>query len=119
MARMLKPEGVQIHQLTDAQYDRTGLEPNNTKPLDGTQPLTFKAGDWNKVKLTLAGDSAALAVNGVEIGSVKLEPANSRIFGLFRYADASGVRVRNVTYRGNWPTVVPPVEKQELAQVAK
>jgi hypothetical protein len=30
-----------------------------------------------------------------------------RTFGLFHYADATGLRVRNVTYRGEWPRQLP------------
>jgi len=56
-----------------------------------------------------------LTVNGTLVASRKLEPTNDRTLGLFRYSDASGVRIRNITHRGHWPTALLPVEKQELA----
>ena len=34
---------------------------------------------------------------------IGIEPVNQRTFGLFHYADLTEVRVRNVTYQGNWP----------------
>jgi hypothetical protein len=116
VALLLKPGGVEIHQMTDAQYDRTGLAPDNATPLARSQPTGLKAGEWNKVKLTLAGEEVAVAVNGMDVGRTKVGPASDRVFGLFRYADASGVRARNVTYRGNWPKALPPIDAQELAQ---
>ena len=39
--------------------------------------------------------------------SARLEPENQRTFGFFHYADETQVRVRNVTYHGNWPRVLP------------
>src|SRR5438132_9864409 len=79
LALLLRPEGVQIHRLTDAQYDRTGLAPDNATPLPGSKPVPLKAGEWNKLKLTLAGDRVAVEVNGVEIGRTELTPTNQRI----------------------------------------
>jgi hypothetical protein len=57
-----------------------------------------------------------LTVNGTQVAQHTLtEPANQRIFGLFRYADKTKCRVRNIVYRGDWPKELPPVENQELA----
>jgi tetratricopeptide (TPR) repeat protein len=116
VAFLLRADGVQVHRLTNAQYDRTGLASDNATPLDGSQPLALKERDWNKVKLRLAGSDVVLEVNEAQVGRAKLEATNERALGLFRYADAAGVRVRNVIYRGDWPKVVPPPEEQELAQ---
>ena len=107
MAFLLRPEGAQLHRLTAAQYERTGLAPDNATTLDGAQSIALKAGDWNKVKLSLIGDVVSVAVNESEVASTKLEPTNQRILSLFHYADASGVRVRHITYRGNWPNKIP------------
>src|SRR5262249_43500732 len=98
------------HWLTDAQFDRTGLSPDNKQPLAGGKPARLKAGDWNRLKLVVSGETASVFVNGEEIGRRTLEPTNQRLFGLFRYSDATSVRVRNVVYRGQWPTVVPAME---------
>ncbi len=106
-AFLLSPEGVRLHWLTDAQYDRTGIAPDNAKPLAGGKPVPLKAGEWNKALLTLQGDELAIAVNGVEVARHTLEPTNHRTLGLFRFADVSGVRVRNIIHRGQWPAGPP------------
>ena len=111
---MLQPETTKLHWLTDTSRPvRTA--PENAEPLIGAKRATLKAGEWNKLKLTLSGDEAIVFVNGEKVARRTLESTNQRVFGLFRYSDATGVRVRNVVHRANWPTVLPPVEKQELA----
>ncbi|MES2790883.1 MAG: DUF1583 domain-containing protein [Planctomycetota bacterium] len=54
-------------------------------------------------------------LNGSEVYQRALEPDNQRMFGLFHFVNATGARVRNIHYRGNWPQVLPPVAEQELA----
>jgi hypothetical protein len=119
LAFLLEPAGVRIHWLTDAQYDRTNLTPDNVfdEPARrrGPKTLPLQERDWNHVKLALKGDVVSLALNGVEIYERPLEATIQRIFGLFHYASETDVRVRRVTYRGNWPRVLPPVAEQELA----
>jgi tetratricopeptide (TPR) repeat protein len=116
---LLDPSGVRIHWLTDAQFDRTGALPDNVsdEPANrrGPQALPLKEREWNRLKLAVKGDDATLSLNGVEIYHRQLEATNQRILGLFHYADETEVRVRNVTYRGNWPLHLPPVNEQELA----
>jgi hypothetical protein len=116
---LLEPTGVRIHWLTDAQFDRTGLAPDNVfdEPAQrrGPKALSLKERDWNHVKLALQGDVVSLSLNGVEIYERPLEPTNQRIFGLFHYSSETEVHVRNVTYRGNWPRTLPPLAEQELA----
>jgi hypothetical protein len=108
---LLDPEGVRIHWLTDGIHDRTGLHPDNvaTEPKNrrGPAKLPLKPKAWNHVKLALAGDTVSLHLNGVEIYQRGLEPTNQRTFGLFHYADDTTMRVRNVTYRGQWPRRLP------------
>jgi tetratricopeptide (TPR) repeat protein len=112
---LLSPEGTKIHWLTDKQFDRTGIAVDNVEPLAGATPMPLKAGEWNKLKLVLAGDVATIFVNGQEVARRTLESTNQRVFGLFRFADATSARVRQVVYRGQWPTVLPALDKQELA----
>lgn len=113
---ILTPTGIQLHYLTDAIYDRTGLSPGNMTPLpDSAKSLQLKDKAWNSLKLALAGDVVTLSLNGEKTGSYKLEAINQRIFGLFRYSSATASRIKNVTYRGNWPKQVPSVKLQELA----
>lgn len=115
-AFLLAPDGVRSHKLTDGAYEQSGLAPDNEATLEGSAtkvPLADKA--WNKVKLSLAGDVVTITLAGEKIGQHKLTAGESRLFGLFRYSDATTARVRNVTYRGNWPKIVPSLEEQELA----
>jgi hypothetical protein len=113
---LIEPDGLKIHWMTDAQYDRTGLAPDNAseEPANrrGAAP-PLKVRDWNRLKLALRGDTVTLELNGELIYERDLEPTNQRNFGLFHYADETDVRVRNVTYRGDWPRELPSV--QELA----
>jgi len=101
---LLEPAGVRIHWLTDAQFDRTGLAPDNVfdEPARrrGPKTLPLKERDWNHVKLALKGDVASLALNGVEIYERPLEATNQRIFGLFHYASDTDVRVRTSRIAG-------------------
>jgi hypothetical protein len=115
LAFLLSPDGVKLHRLTDAQYDRGSQKPDNAQPLPGSRPVPLKAGGWNRLKLTVRGDTVTVEVNGSEVATHAIEPLNDRTFGLFRYADAAGVRVRNVVHRGDWPAALPPLAEQSLA----
>ena len=122
MALMLQPQGVNVHWITDGIHDRTGLnpagvfiEPENRR---GPQHLPLVAGDWNKARLTLIGDIIAVALNDQLIYERAIEPSNLRTFGLFHDANRTTARVRNITWRGNWPRELPELTRQELADVA-
>jgi hypothetical protein len=108
---LLDPAGIKIHWRTDGAYERTGLAPDNAseEPANrrGPAALPLKAGEWNRLRLNLAGDTVTLTLNDAEIYVRTLEPTNQRTFGLFHQADATEARVRNVTYRGQWPRTVP------------
>jgi hypothetical protein len=111
LAFLLEPDGVKVHRLTDAQYDRTGLAPDNVaiEPENrrGPASLPLKAKEWNRLVLRLSGDRVSLRLNGQLIYERTLEASNQRSFGLFHYADESEARVRKVTYRGEWPRALP------------
>jgi len=114
---LLEPDGVKMHWLTDAQFERSGLKPNNasteTENLRGPASLPLKPKEWNRLSLSLAGDRVTVRLNQTEIYTRTLEPTNQRIFGLFHYADETDVRVRNVTYSGHWPRQLPGSLKWE------
>ena len=119
LAFLIEPDGVKLHIVTDAQYDRSGLAPDNVTVEQthrrGPATLPLKSGEWNKLSLTMTGDTLGLSLNGVAIYERSVEPNNSRLFGLFRYSGETDVRVKNVIYRGNWPMTLPSVKEQELA----
>jgi len=110
-AFLLDPDGVKIHWLTDGAYERKGLAPDNTadepESRRGPASIPLKPKAWNKLELNLAGDRVALSLNNQPIYDRAIEPVNQRTFGLFHYADSTQVRVRNVTYEGNWPRSLP------------
>ncbi|HEY1375258.1 MAG TPA: DUF1583 domain-containing protein, partial [Gemmataceae bacterium] len=111
---LLDPKGVQVHWLTEGPHDRTGLPPENatTEPQcrRGPAMLPLKPKAWNRLALTLAGDTVTLRLNGEVVYERPVESTNQRTFGLFHYVDDTAVRVRNVTYRGQWPKVLPPAD---------
>jgi hypothetical protein len=119
---LLDTEGVRIHWLTDGHWDRTGIPHDNLADEPairrGPKALPLKIGAWNRVILSLRGDVVTLSLNGVEICQRPLEATNQRDFGLFHYSSETAVRVRKVTYRGDWPRKFPAPAQQELANSA-
>ncbi|HEY4260839.1 MAG TPA: DUF1583 domain-containing protein, partial [Schlesneria sp.] len=118
MVMMLAEDGVKIHWLTDAQYERGGLAPDNLfveQDYRRGTAMPLKASDWNKISLKLKGDIVTLALNGDTIYERPLDSNNLRNFGFFRYAGDTDARVKNVVYRGNWPKTLPSLKDQELA----
>ena len=118
-AFLLGPEGVKRHRITDGKHDRTGLDPGNADdepgPRRGPARLPLKAGEWNRLGLTIKGDEVAISLNDEVIASGKIESANQRDFGLFYFADEAEARVRNVVYRGDWPKALPAGVVQDPA----
>ncbi|MEK6257402.1 MAG: DUF1583 domain-containing protein [Planctomycetota bacterium] len=117
MVCLLEPDGVKIHWLTDGRFDRTGLLPGNVaeEPNRGPGKLSLKDRDWNTVKFAVHGDTLTITLNGEPVFTRPIDATNLRHFGLFHYANESNVRVRNIRYRGNCPTVLRPTDQQELA----
>lgn len=116
---LLNPNGVQVHRATDGVFDRTATDPLNVSDEPdsrrGPPQLPLKNEAWNRLHLTLTGDTLHLLLNDHLIYERELEPDNQRLFGFFHYADQTEARVRNVTWRGNWPRALPAIEAQELA----
>lgn len=119
MAMMLTADGVNIHWLTDAQFERGGVAPDNLvveqEYRRGAATLPLKANDWNHVALTLKGQLLTLALNNETIYERPVDPDNMKTFGLFRYAGDTEARVKSVIYRGDWPRSLPSIKEQELA----
>jgi hypothetical protein len=80
----------------------------------GPESLPLKPGEWNHVKLSIAGQIASLELNGGLVYQRKLERTNQRTFGLFHYADRSELLVRNPVMRCDWPKTLPAAHEQEL-----
>ena len=117
-AFLLDPDGVKLHWQTDAQFERTGLEPDNVtveKECQRGGRLLLKSAAWNTMKLAIKGDVLTLSLNDALVYERTIEASNQRQFGLFRYGGDCDVRVKNVIYRGDWPKTLPAVKGQDLA----
>ncbi len=142
MVCLLEPDGVKIHWLTDGRWDRTGLMADNVAESlrdsdsngahraqtrknvnratagasrSDAATLPLKPREWNAIKFATKGDTLTIELNGDIVFARDIEPTNLRHFGLFHYANESDVRVRNIRYRGDWPTELPSVAEQDLA----
>jgi hypothetical protein len=122
LAFLMEPDGVRVHWSTDGIHDRSHLDPLNAavEPENrrGPTSLPLKVEDWNRLRLTLAGDVVTIELNGKAVYERQLEATNMRTFGLFHYANQTEVRVRNIVWRGDWPRELPKLDEQELADVA-
>jgi hypothetical protein len=118
-AFVLGPSGVQIHWISDGVFERSPLSPDNLsdepRHRRGPPDLPLRDNRWNRMRITLAGNTLHLTLNEQLIYQVDLEPTNQRTFGFFHWADRTEARVRNVVWTGDWPRELPPVEQQELA----
>ncbi len=111
---LLEPEGVKLHTLTDASYEKSRISPTNAvdEPANrrGSGKLPLKPKEWNRLKLSVSGDTVKISLNGTEVYEKAIEPTNQRFFGLFHYRDKTEARVRSMTYAGQWPKKVPALE---------
>lgn len=116
---VLHPDGVKAHWLTDGPFDRTSLPPDNisVEPPNRRGPTSLPLAEqaWNHLRLTVRGDTVDLFLNRELIYQREIEPTNQRHFGLFHYVDRTELRVRNVTWMGDWPREIPGIDEQELA----
>ncbi len=110
LAFMLEPDGVKLHWITDGPHEQSGLKVDNlmVEPANrrgGKLPLNDKS--WNKVRLVVKGDTLTLSLNGQEIYQRAIESTNQRLFGFFHYIDVTEARIRQASYRGDWPKQLP------------
>jgi hypothetical protein len=121
LAFLLEPEGVRLHWMTAGADDPSRLAADNAvdEPANrrGPRPIPLRPGEWNALKLSLAGDRVAIELNGQAVYERPLEPALGREFGLFHYKDQTSARVRNVVLKGNWPATIPDRLRSDLAAI--
>ena len=124
----LHPDGVKVHWVTDGKWHRDEIEPNNTSEehlkRSGSSPYPLKPNSWNHLELSFSGDVVQLKLNGMMVCQTALEPSNSRQFGLFHFADQSGVRVRNVRWAADWrmnidSATFPKSSPPEVAEIER
>jgi hypothetical protein len=66
--------------------------------------------------LPCGAKSISIEVNGTKVHEAEVTETHSeRFFGLFRFAEQTRCRVRNLVYRGDWPKELPAVADQQLA----
>lgn len=112
-AFLIDPDGVTIHWITSGVWDQSGIDPLNHTLVKPQIACPLIEG-WNQVRLELAGDRVKISVNERTVYDGDVHPTNDRTFGLFHYADQSEVRVRNMTWTGQWPKSLPTLSDQEL-----
>ena len=119
MAFLLEPDGVKLHWLTDAQWERSGMAPDNVESNPehrrGPAVLPFKKDEWNHLQMTTKGDTILLKLNDIDVYEGPIALTNQRQLGLFHYAEETAVRVKNVIYRGAWPKTLPSLKEQEFS----
>jgi hypothetical protein len=117
LAFLFEPEGVRVHWATSGEGEEDRAD-DVTQSRRGPAMLPLRQSDWNKVRLTLVGDSVAISLNGQLVYERQLEATNLRNFGLFHDARQTKARVRKIIWRGEWPRELPPLVEQELADVS-
>ena len=119
LAFLLDEGGVQVHWLTTGANEWTGLDQKNAivEPLNrrGPKPLPLKIGEWNRVTISLAKDTATISLNDAAIYVRKLEPEYPRTFSFYHDRRQTAARIRNVVLQGDWPE---HLTEQQLADLA-
>lgn len=116
-AILLTAKGPKLQKILD-QSDSAHLVAidNPDQILSAVSAISFRNDDWNKVRLTLQKDVATVFVNDVQVVSLKVpESPAERYFRFVRLATETGSRLRQIKYRGQWPTELPPVKDQQLS----
>lgn len=122
LALLLQDDGIREHWVTDGQFDRTGLRPDNYT-IDkfaqrGPPALPLRADTWNRILFRLTGETIRVILNDVMVYERPIEDISYRTFGLFHYADKTEAQVRNVRHTGTWSRKLPKPEDQKLADLS-
>ncbi len=111
VAFLFHPEGIRIHWVTDRAQDWTGLDSQNTltEPLSrrGPRPLPLKPNEWNRAILARTAAAVTLTLNDLVIYQRPIDWTGDLKFGFYRDRPATGVQVRNVVLKGDWPEALP------------
>jgi hypothetical protein len=126
LAFLLQPRGVSLHPISDGKYEQGDADPAVTVVESdyrrGPMELPLKAAAWNRCRLTVRANAVDVSLNDQLIYSRPLQAANQRVFGFFRYAGESEVRLRNVMWRehstGDFDAVDFETVEQQLVNTA-
>lgn len=106
IAFLMRPEGVQLHWITDGPLECSGLSVDNAITDEAslrTRKLPFNENDWNLAELSLTGNVIQIHLNGELILERQHNAKAGSQFGFFRNASREDAVVRNVTLSGDWP----------------
>ncbi len=106
LAFLLKPDGVQLHWITDGDLEWSLLTADNAVVESASQrggKLPLLENDWNKAELKLAGRRVQLVLNGELVMEREHELSLQTQFGLFRNRLSESVSARNIELTGDWP----------------
>jgi hypothetical protein len=113
LAFLLEPAGVDLHWIGREEWDEAVLgipEDNRVAESEcrrGPAELPLRSNDWNKVAVTLQGDSVVIKLNDVEVYERVMEPENHRLFGIYR-DKRQAAKVRSAVLAGPWPDEITP-----------
>ena len=106
-AYMLHPDGLKRHWMIES-GNQWKVPKDFEAPVEGSENLPLKAGEWNDVSLKLEDGRLKISLNNQSIYDEPHEPLpQGNIVGLFHYANKTKARVRNITLTGNWPEEMP------------
>ncbi|GAA4455508.1 DUF1583 domain-containing protein [Novipirellula rosea] len=118
-AFLLEQNGVAVHSITDGRYDETFANKMNRRESPEGQRTApgdlLRNNQWNAMEILVRGNTIELKLNRESIYVGPLDANTARTFGLFYYADQSSARVKEVMLRGDWPSELPPLDRQPLA----
>ena len=120
-AFIIQPDGIMLHEMTDAGYDQTERPPDNHYLPAGKDlrrlAVPLRSDAWNRVRLELDGELAKLSLNGKDVLDYHMGKSAHLPFGLFYFADRTQAKVRDVVMHGGWPTELPSLPEQSLADL--
>ena len=118
MAFVVKPDGIQLHYVTDGRDDKTLRDKTNMRvePTEQRErpSVLLKENQWNQARISLHGNSIQMRLNGTVVYERELSSDNQRLFGLFYFSDQTSANVRNVVLHGSWPRKLPTAAEQQL-----
>ncbi|EMI20110.1 TolB protein [Rhodopirellula maiorica SM1] len=119
IAFLLEQDAVAVHRITDGRYDETFSNKVNRKVVSEHQRTApgdlLRNNEWNAMEVIVGGETIELKLNGESIYVGPLNANSDRTFGLFYFADQSSARVKEVVLRGDWPSQLPTLDRQPLA----
>ncbi|MBI2478143.1 MAG: DUF1583 domain-containing protein, partial [Planctomycetia bacterium] len=119
LALLIEPAGIDEHWITRPGWDDAvlGLMPTNrltnAAARRGPGQLPLKVGEWNRVGLSLAGETLQVRLNDELVYERVLDAEIDHRFGLYR-GHGESLQVREPQLTGDWPTTLGPEVRDSL-----